>query len=79
MAPPPVSVTKRCAVCGRFRHYHEDDTFCVLCGNAALESECPAPCGRDYSYALEEHNQSATLHCPRCGRTLRGRASEFET
>ena len=71
-----MSVTKRCSVCGRFRHYDEDDDFCVICGHSALESECP--CGRDYGYALEDGNQGATLHCPRCGRSLRGRSAEFE-
>jgi rubrerythrin len=71
-----MSLTKRCSVCGRFRHYDEDDSFCVICGHSALESECP--CGRGYEYALEEGNQGATLHCPRCGRSLRGRAPDFE-
>jgi rubrerythrin len=71
-----MSVTKRCSVCGRFRHYDEDDTFCVICGHSALESECP--CGREYAYALEDGNQGTTLHCPRCGRSLRGRAADFE-
>ena len=71
-----MSVTKRCAVCGRFRHYDEDDTFCVICGHSALESECP--CGREYEFALEDGNQGTTLHCPRCGRSLRGRAADFE-
>ena len=71
-----MSVTKRCSVCGRFRHYDEDDSFCVICGHSALESECP--CGREYAYALEDGNQGTTLHCPRCGRSLRGRSEEFE-
>jgi hypothetical protein len=71
-----MSVTKRCSVCARFRHYADDDVFCVICGNAALESECA--CGRDFDYALEEGNQATTLHCPRCGRALRGRAPEFD-
>lgn len=71
-----MSVTKRCSVCGRFRQYDEDDSFCVICGHSALESECP--CGREYAYALEEGNQGTTLHCPRCGRSLRGRSEEFE-
>lgn len=71
-----MSITKRCSVCGRFRHYDEDDDFCVICGHSALESECT--CGRDYGYALEDGNQGATLHCPRCGRSLRGRSAEFE-
>jgi rubrerythrin len=71
-----MSVTKRCSVCGRFRHYDEDDSFCVICGHSALESECP--CGREYTYALDEGNGGTTLHCPRCGRSLRGRAADFE-
>ena len=71
-----MTVTKRCAVCGRFRHYDEPDVYCVICGNEALEHECL--CGRSYEYALEEGNQGASLHCPRCGRSLRGRSAEFD-
>jgi len=71
-----MSPTKRCSVCARFRHYAEDDVFCLICGNAALESECA--CGRDFDYALEDGNQGTTLHCPRCGRSQRGRAAEFD-
>lgn len=69
-------ITKRCAVCARFRHYDEDDRFCVICGNEALEDSCV--CGRNYDYALEDTNQGATLHCPRCGRAQRGRSPEFD-
>lgn len=71
-----MTLTKRCAVCGRFRQYGDADAFCVICGNDSLESECT--CGRSYDYALEEGNDGATLHCPRCGRALRGRSGEFE-
>jgi len=71
-----MSPIKRCSVCGRFRHYDDDDTFCVICGHGALEAECS--CGRGYEYALDEGNQGASLHCPRCGRSLRGRSSDFE-
>ncbi|HEU4993366.1 MAG TPA: hypothetical protein VFT29_01020 [Gemmatimonadaceae bacterium] len=76
MAAPQVSVTKRCTVCGRFRHYAEDDAFCVICGNDALEHHCT--CGRSYDYALEQVNDGTSLHCPRCGRALQGRSAEFE-
>jgi DNA-directed RNA polymerase subunit RPC12/RpoP len=69
-----MTVTKRCAVCGRFRAYDEDDAFCVSCGNEALEAHCH--CGRDFSYALAEEGD---VHCPRCGRVLRGRAPELES
>lgn len=69
-------ITKRCPVCGRFRHYADDDRFCVICGTEALEDECT--CGRSYDYALEDGNQGASLHCPRCGRSLRGRSSDFD-
>ena len=62
-----MSVTKRCAVCGRFRAYDVEDEFCIVCGNDALEQECS--CGRDFEYALAE---AGDIHCPRCGRTLRG-------
>lgn len=71
-----MSTTKRCSVCARFRTYAEDDVFCVICGHDALESECS--CGREYDYALEAGNQGATLHCPRCGRALRGRSPDFD-
>ncbi|MES2179592.1 MAG: hypothetical protein V4550_17160 [Gemmatimonadota bacterium] len=60
-------ITKRCAVCGRFRAYDADDEFCIVCGNSELESHCV--CGRPYDYALAE---SGDIHCPRCGRVLRG-------
>jgi hypothetical protein len=61
-------VTKRCAVCGRFRAYDEDDEFCIGCGHEGLEAECA--CGRAFDYALAEN---ADIHCPKCGRVLRGR------
>ena len=76
MAKKEINVVKRCAVCGRFRHYAETDAYCVICGNDTLESECE--CGRSYNYALEEGNQGASLHCPHCGRSLRGRSSDFD-
>ena len=60
-------VTKRCSVCGRFRAYDADDEFCIVCGNDELEQQCE--CGRDFEYALAE---SGDIHCPRCGRVLRG-------
>ena len=66
-------LTKRCPVCGRFRAYEPDDDHCIVCGHAGLEAECT--CGRGFGYALAEQGD---LHCPRCGRTLRGRNSEFE-
>lgn len=59
--------TKRCAVCGRFRAYDPDDEFCIVCGHDALEQHCA--CGRDFGYALAE---AGDVHCPRCGRVLRG-------
>ena len=65
--------TKRCATCGRFRAYDLEDRFCLVCGNESLEHECA--CGRDFDYALGEEGD---LHCPRCGKRLRGRATEFE-
>ena len=67
-------VTKRCAVCGRFRSYESSDQFCVVCGTDALEGECT--CGRAFDFALDE-SEAADLYCPRCGRALRGRAGEF--
>ena len=68
-----LKVTKRCATCGRFRAYDESDAYCLSCGNDSLEDRCD--CGRDFDYALGE---DADLHCPRCGKRLRGRASEFD-
>jgi hypothetical protein len=64
-----MTVTKRCAVCGRFRAYDVDDEFCIGCGHEGLEAECT--CGRAYDYALAE---TGDIHCPKCGRVLRGRA-----
>ena len=69
-----MSVTKRCSVCGRFRAYDATDAFCIVCGHDSLEEQCD--CGREYDYALAEATDS--LHCPRCGRVLRGRRKEFD-
>jgi hypothetical protein len=68
-----VTITKRCGVCGRFRAYDDDDAFCLVCGHEELKTRCA--CGRDYGYALVEDGD---LHCPRCGRALRGRSPDFE-
>lgn len=67
-----MSITKRCSVCGRFRAYDADDEFCIGCGHEGLESECE--CGRAYEYALAE---CTDIHCPRCGRVLRGRTADL--
>jgi hypothetical protein len=65
---------KRCATCARFRAYEDDDAFCVVCGHDTLEAACT--CGRGYAYAIDELGDE--LHCPRCGRRLRGRADGVE-
>lgn len=70
---PPGRLTKRCDTCGRFRAYEADDRFCLVCGSDALHDACG--CGRGYDYALVEEGD---LHCPRCGRPVRGRGQEFE-
>ena len=64
---PVTAHTKHCAVCGRFRAYQGDDEFCIVCGNDELETACH--CGRAFDYALAE---AGDIHCPRCGRVLRG-------
>lgn len=69
-------VTKRCSVCGRFRHYAEDDVYCMPCGNNTLETA--HACGRGYEYALDARNEETSLHCPRCGKALKGRSAEFD-
>ena len=66
-------ITKRCAVCGRFRPYHADDRYCIVCGHDALDSECS--CGREFDFALVE---SGPIHCPRCGKAFHGKSAEFE-
>jgi hypothetical protein len=77
MAKAAVRVTKRCSVCARFRPYGETDKYCISCGNAALESTCS--CGRGYDYALDERDgEHLTLHCPQCGKSLKGRSPDFE-
>jgi DNA-directed RNA polymerase subunit RPC12/RpoP len=67
-------ITKRCAVCSRIRAYEEDDAYCIVCGSEALETTCS--CGRSYDFAL--HEAGDLLHCPRCGKRLRGRDGEFD-
>jgi hypothetical protein len=67
------NVTKRCTVCGRFRSYREDDEYCIVCGQEALEAQCT--CGRDYGYALSE---DGPVHCPKCGRGFHGKSAEFD-
>lgn len=69
----PDQVTKRCAICGRFRAYEVGDSHCIGCGHEALESECE--CGRGFDYALAE---SGSIHCPRCGKSFHGKSSEFD-
>ena len=77
MAKTQVTVVKRCSVCGRFRAYMETDTFCIGCGNGTLESTCS--CGRGYDYALDDRGgETSSLHCPKCGKSLKGRSAEFE-
>jgi len=71
MTQPPV--TKRCAVCGRFRSYEREDEYCIVCGNHSLEAECA--CGRAFDYALHE---SGPTHCPRCGKSFHGKSPEFD-
>ena len=66
-------LTKRCATCGRFRGYEEEDRFCLVCGSDSLDAACE--CGRAFEYALAEEGD---LHCPRCGKRLKGRSSEFD-
>ena len=70
---PPLKVTKRCVVCGRFRAYDADDRFCVACGNDGLEAHCE--CGRSFDYVLAEHGE---IHCPKCGRHWGRRGEGFE-
>ena len=74
MAAPAPLTAKRCTVCGRFRAYEADDVYCIACGSEALEAACS--CGRTFAYAL--HEGGDLLHCPRCGKRLRGRDEEFE-
>ena len=73
-APGPADeVTKRCPVCSKFRSYEPGDEYCLVCGHEGLEAHCA--CGRGYGDALAD---GGDLHCPRCGRTLRGRSPDFE-
>jgi hypothetical protein len=77
MAKTPIKIAKRCSICARFRPYGEEDAYCIICGNQSLESTCS--CGRGYDYALDEHNtDTMSLHCPKCGKSLKGRSADFE-
>lgn len=67
------SITRRCATCGRFRGYEDTDSYCIACGNDSLESACQ--CGRSFDYVSDDERD--TVHCPRCGRRLTGRAEDF--
>lgn len=71
---PGTKVTKRCHVCSRFRAYDADDRYCLGCGHDSLDAACT--CGRDFDYALAETGD--VMHCPRCGKVLRGKSEEFE-
>ncbi|HET7631875.1 MAG TPA: hypothetical protein VFK16_06145 [Gemmatimonadaceae bacterium] len=66
-------IIKRCGVCSQFRAYQDDDRFCVSCGHEGLDAACE--CGRSFDFAVNE--PEGELHCPRCGRPLRGRSSDF--
>ncbi|HEX7926338.1 MAG TPA: hypothetical protein VF678_02030 [bacterium] len=60
-----------------FRAYMETDTYCINCGHHELESA--HSCGRGYDYALDDRGVEMTsLHCPKCGKSLKGRSADFE-
>ena len=67
------TVTKRCAVCTRFRAYAPDDNYCVNCGHDGLETACS--CGREFDYVIPE---AGPVHCPRCGRPFHGKHPEYD-
>ena len=67
------TITKRCTVCRQFRAYDPDDKYCVECGHDALEAACE--CGRAFDYAIPE---AGSVHCPRCGKSFRGKAPEYD-
>ena len=66
-------ITKRCAICSRFRSYDPDDSYCIVCGHRELQSACD--CGRAFDYALTEEGE---VHCPRCGKAQTGRSQWYE-
>jgi hypothetical protein len=69
----PSTITKRCAVCRKFRAYDPDDKYCVECGHEDLESACK--CGRAFDYDIPEEG---AVHCPRCGTSFRGKSPEYD-
>jgi hypothetical protein len=69
----PATITKRCSVCRKFRTYDPDDVYCVECGHEGLTTACE--CGRVFDYLIPEAGKA---HCPRCGKSLRGKAPEYD-
>lgn len=67
------TVTKRCGICRKFRPYDPDDLYCVACGHEGLETACE--CGRVFDFAIPE---TGPAHCPRCGKSFRGKSPEYD-
>ena len=67
------TITKQCTVCRKFRQYDPDDSYCVECGHEGLATACS--CGRVFDYPIPEFGPA---HCPRCGKSFRGKLPEFD-
>ena len=51
----------------------DDDKYCVECGHEDLEAACT--CGRAFDYEIPE---TGRVHCPRCGKSFRGKSPEYD-
>ena len=64
-------------VCARFRGYEVDDRYCVGLRARRARGRMRVLC-RALRLNLRAEDDDTTLHCPRCGKVLRGRQKEYD-